>query len=97
MIGFIKHFESNKTMSIKISDNSLLKKCTTIWKKFRSLVGKKFNSEPVYGDNDKYIKTKVMIYGDKVNSNFQDEKVLKENASNKFTSIIILGFVAERK
>ena len=26
MIGFIKHFESNKTMSIKISDNSLLKK-----------------------------------------------------------------------
>ena len=38
-----------------------------------------------------------MIYGDKVNSNFQDEKVLKENASNKFTSMIILGFVAERK
>ena len=24
-----------------------------------------FDSEPVYGDNDKYIKTKVKSYGDK--------------------------------
>ena len=24
-----------------------------------------FDSEPVYGDNDKYIKTKIKSYGDK--------------------------------
>ena len=41
----------------------------------------KFDSEPVYSDNDKYIKTKIKIYGDKVNIDFQGKKVPKENAS----------------
>ena len=31
----------------------------------------KFDSELVYGDNDKYINTKIKSYGDKVNTNFQ--------------------------
>ena len=32
----------------------------------------KFDSEPVYGDNDKYmIKTKIKFYGDKINTKFQ--------------------------
>ena len=30
----------------------------------------KFDGEPVYGDNDKHIKTKTKSYGDKVNTNF---------------------------
>ena len=34
-----------------------------------------FDSEPVYGGNDKNIKTKLKPYGDKVNVNFQDKKV----------------------
>ena len=29
-----------------------------------------FDSEPVYGDNDKYIKEKIKLYGDKVKTNF---------------------------
>ena len=33
-----------------------------------------FDSEPVYGDNDKYIKTKIKSYGDKINTNFQGKK-----------------------
>ena len=40
-------------MSFIITDKKLLKKNTKIWKKFSSLVGKKFDSETVYGDNDK--------------------------------------------
>ena len=39
------------------------------------------DSEPVYGDNGKYIKTKIKLYGDKVNTNFQGKKLPKENAS----------------
>ena len=35
----------------------------------------KFDSEPVYGDNDKYIKTKIKSYGDKINTNFQGKKI----------------------
>ena len=33
------------------------------------------DSEPVYGDNDKYIKAKIKIYEDGVNTNFQGKKV----------------------
>ena len=40
-----------------------------------------FDSEPVYGDNDKYIKTKIKLYEDRVNTNFQCKNVPNENAS----------------
>ena len=33
MIGYVKNFESNTTMSFKISDKQLLKKYNQIWKK----------------------------------------------------------------
>ena len=52
-----------------------------------------FDSEPVYGDGDKYIKTKIKTYEDGVNSNFQGKKVPKENASYKCLSLIMLDFV----
>ena len=62
MIGYVKNFESNTTISFKISDEQLLKKCNQIWKKIKNLLKRKFDSEPVYGDNDRYIKTKLKIY-----------------------------------
>ena len=37
-----------------------------------------FDSKPVYDDNDKYIKTKIKSYGNKVNRNFQDKKYQKK-------------------
>ena len=33
LIGYDKGFDSNKTMSLKVIDNKLLKKYTQIWKK----------------------------------------------------------------
>ena len=42
----------------------------TIWERVSSLMNTEFDSEPVYGDNGKYIKTKRNSYGDKVNTNF---------------------------
>ena len=59
MIGCVKLFDSNKTMSFKDSDNKMLKKYSKIWKRVSNFLDKKFDSEPVYGDNDKYIKTKI--------------------------------------
>ena len=52
-----------------------------------------FNREPVYGDNDKYIKTNIKLYGDKVNTNFQRKKVPKQNISYKCLSLIMLDYV----
>ena len=51
------------------------------------------DSKPVYGGNDKYIKRKISIYGDKVNTNFQGKKVPKENVSYKCLSLIMLDSV----
>ena len=70
MIGYVKCFNSYKTISFKAIDNKLLKKYTQLWEKASSLMNIKFYSEPVYGDNDKYIKIKIKIYGYKVNTNF---------------------------
>ena len=33
MIGYVKHFDSNETMSFKVGDNKLLKKYNKIWEK----------------------------------------------------------------
>ena len=93
MIGYVKHFDSNKTMSFKISNNKLLKKYKKIWGKVGNLLNIKFDSELVYGDVDKYIKTKIKIYGDRVNINFQGQKVPTENASYKCISLIMLDSV----
>ena len=92
-IGYVKHFDSNKTMSFKVDDNKLLKKCNKIWEKASNLMNIEFDSETVYGDNDKYIKTKIKSYGDKINTNFQGKKVLKENTSYNCLSLIMLDSV----
>ena len=38
MIGFVKSFENNITMSFKITDKQLLKKYNQIWKKVKDLL-----------------------------------------------------------
>ena len=93
MIDYVKHFDSNKTMSFKVDDNKLLKKYNQIWKKVSNLMNIEFDSEPVYGDNDKYIETKIKMYQDRVNTNFQGKKVPKENASYTCLSLIMLDSV----
>ena len=65
-------------MSFKISENKLLKKYIQIWKKVKNLFSIKFDSEPVYGDNDKYIKTKIKIYDNNVNTSFHVKKYQKK-------------------
>ena len=58
MIGYVKNFDSSKTMSFKVGDNKLLKKVRKIWEKISNLMNIESDIEPVYGDNDKYIKNK---------------------------------------
>ena len=45
-------------MSFKVNNNRLLKKYTKIWEKVSVLMNISFYSEPVYGDNNKYIRRK---------------------------------------
>ena len=93
MIGYVKCFDSNKTMSFKVIDNKLLKKYNKIWEKISNLMNIEFDSETVYGDNDKYMKTIIKSYGDKINTNFQGKKIPKEDASYKCLSLIMLDSI----
>ena len=38
MIGYVKCFDNNKTMSFRVTDKNLLQKCTKIWKRARKLI-----------------------------------------------------------
>ena len=71
-------------MSFKVNDNRLLKKYTKIWGKVSTLMNIEIDSEPIYADNDKYIKAKVKSYGDKVNTNFRGKKIPEEYGPYKF-------------
>ena len=89
MVGYVKPFDSNKTMSFNVADNKLLKKYNKIWGRINNLMNIKFDSEPIYGDNDKYIKTKIIMYENRVNTNFQGKEVPKENVSYKSLSFLL--------
>ena len=65
----LRKFEGNSSMSFKISEKQLLKNYNQIWKKDKSLLNIRFDSEPVYDDNGKYIKTKIKTYGGSVITN----------------------------
>ena len=42
-----------------------------------------FESKPVYGDYDKYIKTKLKIYAKNTITNFHNKKMPKEKTPRK--------------
>ena len=46
-----------------------------------NLLGIEFDSEPVYCDTDSYIKTKIKKYDNKVNTNFHNKEISKEEFS----------------
>ena len=87
MIGYVRKFEGNTTMSFKISNKQLFKKYSQIWKRVEKLLKIEFDSKPVYGDNDKYIKTKMKMYGGSVNTNSHGKK----NAKRKSTMQLFIN------
>ena len=46
--------------------------------KSHNLLSIKFDREPVYGDNNKYTKTKTKLYGGKINKIFKAKKYQKK-------------------
>ena len=84
-------------MPFKISYKELFKICNQIWKRTEKLLRIKFDSKPVYSDNEKYIKTKIKKYGDSVITNFHKKKIPKENAPCKCLSIIMLDSVIKAR
>ena len=99
MAGYINKFDENKIrIALMIKDKKLLKIYNKIWrKKNERLMSTDFDSKTTYGDDDKYIKTKIKTYKDSIITNFYNKngskKIPKERVPHKCLSLIILDYV----
>ena len=79
MTGCARKFDENAAISFIVKDKQLLKNYIKIWEKIEKLIKINFESMPVYGDHDKYIKTKIKIYPGSIITNFPNKKMPKKN------------------
>ena len=70
-------------MSLKVKDKKLLKNYSKIWKKIEKLMSINFDIKPTYGNDDKYIKTKIKTYEDSITTNFHNKKGSKKYQKKK--------------
>ena len=95
MTGYARKFDENVTLSFIVKNKQLLKKYAKIWETIEGLMKINFESKPVYGDDDKYIKTKIKIYAGSIITNFHNKKMPKEKTPCKCLSIIMIDSVTK--
>ena len=93
MTGYAKKFDKNVTMSFRVNNKQLSNNYNKIWEKIEKLLSIDFESKPIYGDNDKCIKTKTKIYANSMITNLHNKKLPKEKEPFKCLSIIIIDSV----
>ena len=93
MTGYARKFDENATMSFIVKNKQLLKKYTKIWETIEGLMKINFESKPVYGEDVKYIKTKIKTYAGNIITNFHNKKMPKEKAPCKCLLIIMIDSV----
>ena len=93
MTGYARKFDENATMYFRANNKELLKNYNKICEKVENLLKINFESKPVYGDDDKYIKAKIKIYAGSMITNFRNKKMLKEKAPCKCLLIIMLDSI----
>ena len=86
MTGYARKFDENITMSFRVNNNNnnnnnnnkqLLKNYNKIWETAEKLLKIDFESKTIDGDDDKYIKTKIKKYADRMITNFHNKKMPK--------------------
>ena len=98
--GYVKTFKieegNNELMSFHINDEKLLEKYEAILTKIVDLKNIKLHTLPVY--DDRYIKTKLKRFNDKVYTNFLGLNVPEDDIEfESFTVISIDSFLVEGK
>ena len=83
MTGYARKSDENATLSLMGKNKQLLKSYTEIWETIEKLMKINFESNPVYGDDVKYIKAKIKTYAGNIIMNFHNKKMPKENAPCK--------------
>ena len=67
-----------------VKDKQLLKNYNKILKKIERLISIDFDTKITYGDDDKYIKTKIKTYGYSITTNFYNKKGSKKYQKKKY-------------
>ena len=62
-----------------------------IWEKFYNSIKKEFESKPAY--NKKYLKTEIKSYQEKINLNFNSDKIQKQGSQCICLSVIFIDSV----
>ena len=93
MTGYARRFNESSTMSFIVKDKKLLKKYSKVWETIEELMKITFESRPIYGEDVKYIKTKIKTYAGDIITNFHNKKMPKEKTPCKCLSIIIIDSV----
>ena len=99
MIGYVKTFKvkeedkekNNKLMSFRIDGEKLFEKYKLFRLRLKILKNIELNTLPVY--DDRYIKTKVRTYGDKVYTNFRGLNVPEDDIECEFFTVISIDFL----
>ena len=80
-----------------IEDEVLLEMYNQILRKVKNNIENEFDSEPVY--NEKYLRAKMKSYNKKINSNYYDNKIPKEDSKCMCLSVILIdsGFYYQVK
>ena len=76
-----------------VQDKGLLKKYYEIRDKIGNLLKKEFDNEPVY--DNKYIKTEIKIYNNKISTNFYGNKIPEHNEYCACLSAILLDSIVK--
>ena len=93
MTGYARKIDENATLSFIVKDKKLLKSYTKIWETIEGLMKINFESKLVYGDDGKYIRTKIKTYAGSIITNFHNKKIPKGKAPCKCLSIIMIDSV----
>ena len=84
MTGHARKFDENATVPFKVNNKQ---------EKVKKLLNVDFESKPVYGDDDKYMKIKIKIYAGSIITNFHNKKIPKEKAQRQCLLIIMIDSV----
>ena len=84
-------------MYLLTDDEKLFEEYKTIWTKIEDLKGIELNALPVY--DNRYIKTKLITYGDKVHTNFRSLNMPEDGVECESFKIISIDslLVYEKK
>ena len=68
-----------------------IRKNNEIWEKVKDTINKEFDSDPIY--NKQYLKAKIKSYNEKINTNFQNNKMPKEGSQCISLSVILIASI----